>query len=149
VLARFESREAAQRNSERSEQDDWWTSTAKLFDGEVTFRDTDDVSTWLDGGADDAGFVQVMEGRVLDRDRADALEKEMQAGVAETRPDILGGLTANQPDGTYTDFMYFRSEAEAREGERQEMPPEVMEQMEQTWEIAAFHDLTDPWLYSR
>ena len=50
-------------------------------------------------------------------------------------------------DGTYVDVVYFTSEAAAREGEK-EMPPEAMEQMNQTWEVTAFHDLTDPWLYS-
>ena len=28
------------------------------------------------------------------------------------------------------------------------MPPEAMEQMNQTWEINSFLDLTEPWLYS-
>jgi hypothetical protein len=45
------------------------------------------------------------------------------------------------------DVVYFTSEAAAREGEK-EMPPDAMEQMNQTWEVIAFHDLTDPWLYS-
>jgi hypothetical protein len=54
--------------------------------------------------------------------------------------------------GAYTMAMYFTSEAEAREGERKEPPPELKAQME---EMAAlnvgepeFFDLKDPWLYS-
>src|ERR1051325_9402837 len=39
ALARFESEEAARRNSVRPEQDQWWMETAKLFAGEVIFRD--------------------------------------------------------------------------------------------------------------
>jgi hypothetical protein len=39
ALARFESADAAQRNSERPEQGQWWAQTAKVFDGDVTFRD--------------------------------------------------------------------------------------------------------------
>ena len=35
AVVRFESEEAARRNSERSEQDQWWAETAKLFDGEA------------------------------------------------------------------------------------------------------------------
>jgi len=147
ALARFQSHDAARRNSERPEQDQWWTEAARLFSGDVTFQDTEDVVTWMGGGSDEAGFVQVMEGRVLDRERADALVKEMEADMSNQRPDILGGLTAYMADGTYVDVVYFASEAAAREGEA-EMPPEAMEQMNQTWEVTAFHDLTDPWLYS-
>ena len=147
ALARFESAEAAARNNDRPEQDSWWRSTSQLFSGEVTFRDTEDVTPYNGGGSDEAGFVQVMEGRVLDRARADALMKEMEPAMAERRPDILGGVTAVQPDGSYTDVVYFRSEAEAREGEKT-MNPEEMEQMNGVWEIVAFHDLREPWLYS-
>ncbi len=147
ALARFESADAARRNNDRPEQDAWWRSVSQLFSGDVTFRDTEDVTTWNDGGSDDAGFVQAMEGRVLDRARADALVKEMDAEMTERRPDILGGVTATQPDGSYTDIVYFRSEAEAREGEKQ-MRPEDLEQMNEVWEIEAFHDLREPWLYS-
>ena len=38
ALARFASEEAAQRNSQRPEQDQWWTQTATLFSGEPTFQ---------------------------------------------------------------------------------------------------------------
>ena len=43
ALARFESEEAARRNSERSEQDQWWRETAKLYTGDVTFHDCPEV----------------------------------------------------------------------------------------------------------
>lgn len=148
AIARFESKDAAARNSEQPEQHQWWTETARLYTGEVSFRDTEDVVTWLDGGSDEAGFVQVMEGRVLDRARADALVTEVEADTREQRPDILGGLTAYMADGTYVDVVYFTSEAQAREGE-QTMSPDAMEQMNQTMEVTAYHDLTEPWLYSR
>ena len=67
ALARFQSHDAAKRNSERPEQDQWWTETARLFSGDVTFQETEGVVTWMGGGSDEAGFVQVMEGRVLDQ----------------------------------------------------------------------------------
>jgi antibiotic biosynthesis monooxygenase (ABM) superfamily enzyme len=38
ALARFDSAEAARRNSDRPEQGQWWMETSKLFTGEVTFR---------------------------------------------------------------------------------------------------------------
>jgi hypothetical protein len=64
ALARFESEEAAQRNSQRPEQDQWWTQTATLFSGAPTFKDSSDVTVDLIGDPDDADFVQVIQGRV-------------------------------------------------------------------------------------
>src|SRR5256885_15302114 len=55
TIARFESREAAQANSERDQQRAWWNETAKAFDGEVTFSDCEQVDTLLGGGSNDAG----------------------------------------------------------------------------------------------
>ena len=43
-VARFESREAAMRNSERPEQGDWWERCSKLFTGDVTFHDCSRVT---------------------------------------------------------------------------------------------------------
>jgi len=48
--------------------------------------------------------------------------------------------------------MYFTSEAEAREGERKEPPPELQAQMEEMQRLSIgepeFFDLTQPWLYA-
>ena len=43
ALARFESEQAARRNSDRPEQDRWWAETSKLFTGEASFKDSVDV----------------------------------------------------------------------------------------------------------
>ena len=67
LVARFESQEAAQRNSERPEQTQWWQDTEKCFDGAVTFHDSVDVQVMTHGTLDEAQFVQVMEGHVTDR----------------------------------------------------------------------------------
>ena len=65
-VVRFESREAATRNSSRPEQGEWWQRMASCFDGEVTFHDCDNAMLFLGGGSDDAGFVQVIQGRIED-----------------------------------------------------------------------------------
>ena len=65
LIARFESRDAAQRNSDRPEQGAWWAETEKCFDGPVRFHDTDDVQLMSHGELDSAHFVQVMEGHVV------------------------------------------------------------------------------------
>jgi hypothetical protein len=61
ALARFESAEAARRNSDRPEQGQWWMETSKFFTGEITFADSSDVTADVTGDPDTAGFVQVMQ----------------------------------------------------------------------------------------
>jgi hypothetical protein len=152
ALARFESEEAARRNSDRPEQDRWWAETAALFSGEATFADSDDVIVDLVGEPDRAGFVQVMRGRGTDTDRARELMAEDSSAWAGFRPDILGSVAVLQEGGAYTMAIYFTSEEEAREGERKEPPPELKAQMEEMDALSAgppeFFDLRQPWLYS-
>ena len=116
VLARFESEEAARTNSDRAEQGEWWAETAKCFSGEVTFRDCADVDTLFAGGSDDAGFVQVMQGRSRDRERLRALEQAFEPRMSELRPDVIGSVRGWDGD-QFTEAIYFTSEADAREGE--------------------------------
>src|SRR5687768_13252868 len=74
ALARFADAAAAKANSDRPEQGAWWTETSKYFDGEPSFRESTDVATMFDGGSNDAGFVQVMEGTAVDRAKAETFE---------------------------------------------------------------------------
>ena len=117
AVVRFESEEAARRNSERPEQDQWWTETEKLFDGGVTFRDSSDVVVDRQGDPDRAGFV-------------------------------LGGTEIQHDGGAYTMVLYFTSEAEAREGERKEVPQGLRATMDEvnklTVEEPEFFDLKQP-----
>jgi len=151
VLARFESEDAARRNSERPEQGQWWAETAKLFDGEVTFRDCVQVHLLGPGGSDEAGFVQVMQGRYTDQDKAvDLLERSAEP-LRALRPDVIGGELCLHADGGFTQAGYFTSEAEARAGEQKEPPAEVRALLDEEAAITAdrvFYDLTDPWLHS-
>jgi hypothetical protein len=152
ALARFESEEAARRNSDRPEQDQWWTETAKLFTGEVTFRGSSDVTVDLIGEPDDAGFVQVIQGRGSDPDRARELMGQDSSEWAAFRPDIIGSVGVGHDGGAYTMALYFTSEEAAREGERKEPPPELKAQMEEMGKLNVgepeFFDLKQPWLYS-
>jgi Asp-tRNA(Asn)/Glu-tRNA(Gln) amidotransferase A subunit family amidase len=72
VAARFESADAARQNSARPEQDSWWSDMSKVVT-DVDVHDCSQVITMLGGGSDDAGFVQVMVGRIKDRAKFDAL----------------------------------------------------------------------------
>ena len=118
AIARFESKEAAQANSDRPEQGAWWEQTAKLLDGEPTFRESSDVKLLFDGGSDTAGFVQIMEGRVADRAKAESFETdEMLEQLRTARPDLIGGIRVWLDGGEFVEAAYFTSEADARKGE--------------------------------
>src|SRR6478752_5404813 len=121
AVVRFESREAAARNSLRPEQGEWWAAASRCFDGEVSFHDC-------------ARFREFMS-QPMDM-------------LHEARPEIIGGTIAIDADGWFTETMAFRSEAEARRGEQVEMPDEMAQQfnreMEQVHDMR-FLDLHHPW----
>lgn len=152
VAARFESEEAAMANSARPEQDAWWAETAKLLDGEAAFRNSTDVDVDVNRDPDQAGFVQVMQGRGSDPERAKQLMAQDADKWAESRPDVIGSVTIGHDEGAYTMVMYFTSEAEAREGERKELPQELQAQMEEMNKLSIgepeFFDLKQPILNS-
>jgi hypothetical protein len=151
ALARFESEEAARRNSNRPEQDRWWAETSRLFDGEPTFRDSTDVDVDTNGDPATATFVQAMQGRTSDPERARRLMAEDSTDWSAFRPDMLGSVAVGHEGGAYTMVMWFTSEAEAREGERKEPPPELKAQMDEMGALSVgepeFLDLKDPWMY--
>lgn len=151
VLVRFDSEDAARANSDRPEQGQWWAEMEKLFDGEPTFQDSNEVQVDANGDPNAAGFVQVMIGQVSDPERARQLMAD-QPDMRSLRPDVLGNVTANHEDGRWTMVIYFTSEAAAREGERKEMPPEMLASMEQLNALSVgppeFLDLKNPWLDS-
>ena len=151
-IVRFESREAAARNSARPEQDAWWRKMQECFEGDVTFHDCDDVMLMLDGGSDEAGFVQVMQGRATDPEKFHRFNEQPMDALHEQRPDIIGGTIAMQPDGWFTETIFFRSEAEAREGERKQMPEDMRKMWEEEMSIMqdlTYKDLHHPWFASR
>ena len=153
ALARFESVQAAERNAERPEQSRWWEETSRLFEGDVSFRDSEDVTVELQGDPDRAGFAQVMQGRVTDAARAKEVMARMPSDVmAAFRPDVLGSVVIGYDDGAWTQALYFTSEAEAREGERKEPPKELRDAMEEMGKLSVgettFLDLREPLLQS-
>src|SRR4029450_1654628 len=56
AVGRFASGEQAHRNSDRPEQDAWWSQASKHL-AEVAFHDSTRVHTYREGGSDQAGFV--------------------------------------------------------------------------------------------
>jgi hypothetical protein len=152
AMVRFESEDAARRNSERPEQDQWWAETEKLYDGGATFRDSNDVTVDMQGDPDQAGFVQIMQGRGTDPDRARELMTQDSDKWAAFRPDVIGSVAIGHEGGAYTMVMYFTSEADAREGERKEIPQELQAAMEEMSKLSIgeseFFDLKQPMISS-
>ncbi len=147
-IIRFNSKEDARANSERPEQGAWAEKMMSIMDGPVEFHDCDDVTEFLDGGSDDAGFVQVIRGHVDDRSLVDTLLADAD-GLRAMRPDVIGGTFAVEPDGTFTETIAFTDEASARAGESSTEPPaEVQETLGKLMAGATFYDLHKPWFES-
>jgi hypothetical protein len=146
---RFESAAAAQRNSDRPEQTRWWNETSKYMDT-ARFWDCDEVDAYKGGaseqagGSDQAGFVQVIQGRVVDREAFRAAAR----GLGDSgRSDVIGGVVA-WDSSRFSEFVYFTSEEDARRGEK--APPHTAA-LELTWPLTQdveYFDLRDPWFAS-
>ena len=153
-VVRFESKESAMANSQRPEQSAWWSEMERCFDGPVEFHDCDKVMLMLGGGSDDAGFVQVIQGKVDDPSRLEADLDRMSAVMHDARPDIIGATIAIEPDGTFTETVAFTNEAAAREGEAKEMPfqgeaADLMREFDELTHDVKYLDLHQPWFASR
>ena len=150
ISARFESEEAARKNSDRPEQGEWWQETERYLESPA-FYDCKDVDEWKGGGSDTAGFVQVIQGSVSEKDQMRADMKKM-SDMTDNRDDVIGGIIAWGPNDGFSQFVYFNSEEEARAGEAaasdQEWPPEAQE-MWQRWQANTsdmkYIDLKEPW----
>lgn len=146
-VVRFTSRDDAMANSARPETGAFAEKMGVLTDGSVSFYDCDDVTPLLDGGSDDAGFVQVIQGRVDDAGPVKAMLADT-ADLQRMRPEIIGGTFALASDGTFFQTVYFTDEESARRGEEIEPPPEVREQLTVLMDGATFYDLHQPWFHS-
>jgi hypothetical protein len=151
AVVRFSSPEAAQQNSERPQQQEWWAKASQSFAGDVVFHNCTETFTFLGGGSDDAGFVQIIQGHSGDvarmREMMPGSEDEMQAA----RPDVMGVVVAVHDDGGFTQVVYFTSEEAARAGERSDSerePSEAEREMASIFADAIFYDLTEPQLYT-
>jgi hypothetical protein len=152
AVVRFESREAAAQNSTRPEQGEWWSRMQECFKGEVTFHDCDDATMFLGGGSDDAGFVQVIQGRLSDPERFRRFMSQPMDALHEARPEILGGTIAIDADGILTETVAFTSEEAARQGEATPMPEDMREQIEEEFSVmqeVSYLDLHHPWFAAR
>ncbi|HEV7524844.1 MAG TPA: hypothetical protein VGP92_07760 [Acidimicrobiia bacterium] len=148
AVVRFEDEASARANAQRPEQTEWFEEMAKLYDSEPTFTESSDITEWMGGGSNEAGFVQVMKSTGVDRSQVEKMDAAFES-FADQRPDLLGSLRIWTGPDRCIDVVYFTSEADARKGEQTEMPAELQELM---GEFAGgmgeteYLDLTDPQL---
>jgi hypothetical protein len=153
ALARFEDGAAARANSDRAEQGEWWNATSPHLD-DVLFHDCELVDLVNDGGSDEAGFVQIIQGKATDVEKARELDRRSEDKLRNLRPDVIGGIVAWHPqNGRFTNAMYFTSEAEARAKEKETSQAPDFEEYMQEWQALSdgepkFLDLSEPWYSS-
>jgi len=117
----------------------------------VTFFDCPQVDVWMNGGSDDAGFVQVMEGHTSDAGRMRDVMGRYADEMHALRPEIIGATIALHGDGAFIETVYFTSEEEARQRESMPPPPEMAQAMQdeqQLMDNITYLDLHQPWLVS-
>ena len=154
AVARFESEEAARANSDSAAQSAWWEETSQYL-SDPMFHDCTEVDVMNDGDSDDAGFVQVIQGKVTDIAKSRALDAKMQDQMTGARPDVIGAITAWHPqNGRFTNSIYFTSEAEARAKEKEMDSLEGFEEFMNEYQAISdgepkYLDLTDPWMSSK
>jgi hypothetical protein len=150
LFVRWHSEEAGDELLMRPEQAAWYEHFQQSFDGAIEFAETGDVTTYLAGGSDAAGFVQAMKVAGVDRQRVEAADREFENIAAQVRPDLIGGIRVwTAPDG-FVEVNYFTSEEDARAGEQQ-VVPEFADRLEEFMEMmkdAEYFDFTDPFLHS-
>lgn len=155
AVLRFESAEAAERNMARPAHQAWWQEMETHFNGSVRLRDCPDVMVLGRGGSDEAKFVQVIQGcMVITRERVHALAQQAEQFttlVSDYRPELIGATRAIDDEGYLTETVAFTSEAEARDGERREPPPELKQLLEGEMSMLKdmrFLELRQPWFAS-
>jgi hypothetical protein len=152
TVVRFASEAHARRNSDRSEQREWWRDASQHL-ARVAVHDAPTVHTYRDGGVDEAGFVQVIQGHSDDRAPMAGLGRDREKVLAREAPHILGMTVAEHADrpGDFTQIVYFTSEQDARRFAQE--PPTaadepVLEQLRDLMTNARCFDLRDPQMLS-
>jgi hypothetical protein len=152
TVVHFASEAQARRNSDRPEQREWWRDASQHL-ARVAVHDAPKVHTYRDGGADQAGFVQVIQGHSDDLERMASLGRDQDEVLAREAPHILGVTVAEHADrpGDFTQILYFTSEQDARRFEQERSAEDdepVLEQLRSLMTDLRCFDLRDPQLLS-
>jgi hypothetical protein len=152
TVVRFASEAQARRNSERPEQRQWWRDASQHL-ARIAVHDAPKVHIYRNGGADEAGFVQVIQGHSDDIERMVSLGRDQKEVLARKAPQILGLTLAEHADwpGDFTQIVYFTSEQDARRFEQEplaEADEPVLERLRSLLTTWRCFDLRDPQMLS-
>ncbi len=146
-IARFESPEAAAKNNDLPEQQQWYEKHLANLDS-LAFTNSSQVDEMMGGGSDDAGFVQLIRGKCSDPQKMREVGQQMESELSQRRPDVLGGIVAWHDDdpNAFTQTVYFKSEEEARRNEADETMGGAPDEFSSLLSDLSFIDLHEPWL---
>jgi hypothetical protein len=152
TVVRFASEAQARRNSDRSEQREWWRDASQHL-ARVAVHDAPTVHTYRDGGVEEAGFVQVIQGHTDHMERLVSLGRDQEEVLAREAPHILGVTVAEHADrpGDFTQIVYFTSEQDARSYDQDapiEQDEPAQEERRSLMTNLRCFDLRDPQLLS-
>jgi hypothetical protein len=152
TVVRFASEVQARHNSDRPEQREWWRDASQHL-ARVAVHDAAKVHTYRDGGADEAGFVQVIQGHSDDLERMISLERDQEEVLAREAPHVLGITVAEHADrsGDFTQIVYYTSEQDARRfGQERsaEADEPALEELRSLMTNLRSFDLRDPQMLS-
>jgi len=150
TVVRFASEAQARRNRDRPEQREWWRDASQHL-ARVVSHDAPTVHIYRDGGSDQAGFVQVIQGHSDDLERMASLARDQDEVLAREAPHILGMTVAEHADrpGDFTQTVYYTSEQDARRFEQEpaaEADEPVLERLRSLMTNSRTFDLRDPQL---
>jgi hypothetical protein len=151
-VVRFADAASAWRALTNTDQRAWWDRASGIFTGPVVLCGSSDV-VMIGSGSDDAGFVQVVQGRTRDARRFRSLTRELGGRLIDLRPDILGYLVAlhDEGRGAFTEVAWFTSEEEARTGGERDAPEDLAGLIDEEQGLLLdleYLDVPVPWLSS-
>jgi hypothetical protein len=152
TVVRFASEAQARRNRDRPEQREWWRDAAQHL-ARIAVHDAPKVHIFRDGGAEEAGFVRVIQGHRDDLERMVSLGRDQEEVLAREAPHILGMTVAEHADrpGDFTQIVYYTSEQDARRYDQEPAAeaeePALKELRDLMTDLRSF-DLRDPQLLS-
>jgi hypothetical protein len=147
TLTRYSSAAAVHDAETRGARDAWHAEMSHLSAHPLACQDCGQVIMQLHGDSPDAGFVQLVQGRLADLDRLEHALEVAGPWEADARSDIIGGLLGLHGDGGFTQIVYFTSLDDARAGEGRAAPREAEEVGALVSDLAYF-DLRWPWAYA-
>ena len=150
AVFRFDNEASAAANDERPAVAGWRAAVEKRLAGPPRLHRCPIVRVVKGGSSDQAGFVRVLQGKVIDARRLAALQSEVEQGLQD-EAHVLGVTVADHGEGGwFTEVTFFTSERAVRAAER-EMPVAKAVQLGMVRSYMESLDLSElrtPWLQS-